>query len=62
MYRMKFGCLLHESESQVTELTECKSTETSIRHICIIYINYSDTYLHQIAIPQVALNTKHAKV
>ena len=41
---MKFVCLLHESELQVTELTEYKGTDTSIR-----YINYSDTYLHQIA-------------
>ena len=46
---MKFVCFLHESELQVTELTEYKSTDTSIRHICIIYINYSDTYLYQIA-------------
>ena len=44
---MKFVCLLHESELQVTELTEYKGTDTTIRHI--IYINYSDTYLHQIA-------------
>ena len=42
---MKFVCFLHESELQVTELTEYKGTDTSIRHICIIYINYSDTYL-----------------
>ena len=49
MYRMKFVCLLHESELQVTELTEYKSTDTSTRYTCIIYINYSDTYLYQIA-------------
>ena len=42
---MKFVCLLHESELQVTELIEYKGTYTSVRHICIIYINYSDTYL-----------------
>ena len=30
---MKFVCLLHESELQVTELTEYKGTDTSIRHI-----------------------------
>ena len=47
MYRMKFVCLLHESELQVTELTEYKGTYTLIRHT--IYINYSDTYLHHIA-------------
>ena len=41
---MKFVCLLHESELQVTELTEYKNTYISIRHII-----YSDTYLHQIA-------------
>ena len=46
---MKFVCLLHESELQVMELTEYKDTDTSIRHICIMYINYSDTYIHQIA-------------
>ena len=39
--------MFHESELQVTELTEYKDTDTSIRHI--IYINYLDTYLHQIA-------------
>ena len=50
---MKFVCLLHESELQVTELTEYNGTYTSVRHICIIYINYSDTYLHQIT------STKH---
>ena len=44
---MKFVCLLHESKLQVIELTEYEGTDTSIRHI--IYINYSDTYLHQIA-------------
>ena len=45
---MKFECLLHESELQATELTEYKGTDTSIRHICIIYINYLDTCLHHI--------------
>ena len=44
---MKFVFWLHESELQVTELTEYKGAYTSIWHI--IYINYSDTYLHQIA-------------
>ena len=44
---MKFVCLFHESELQVTELTEYKDRDTSIWHI--IYINYSDTYLHHIA-------------
>ena len=44
---MKFVCLHHESELQVTELTKYKGTGTSIRHIN--YINYSGTYLHQIA-------------
>ena len=44
---MKFVCLLHESELQATELTEYNGTYTSIRHI--IYINYSDTYLYQVA-------------
>ena len=43
---MKFVCLLHESELQVTELTEYKGTDTSVRHI--VTINYSHTYLHQI--------------
>ena len=43
---MKFVCLLHESELQVIKLTEYQGTDTSIRHI--IYINYSDLYLHQI--------------
>ena len=38
--------MLHESELQVTELAEYKGTDTSIR--LIIYINYLDTYLHQI--------------
>ena len=55
---MKFVCLLHENELQVTELTEYKGTYTSIRHI--IYINYSDTFLHQIA--TTGSNIKHAKV
>ena len=41
---MKFVCLLHEGELHVTELMEYKGTDTTIRHI--IYINYSDTYLH----------------
>ena len=44
---MKFACLLHENELQYTELVEYKGKDTSIKHI--IYINYSDTYLHQIA-------------
>ena len=44
---MKFVCLLHESELQVTEVIEYKGTYTSIGHI--VYINYSDIYLHQIA-------------
>ena len=44
---MKFVCLLHESELQVTELTEYNGAYTSIRYI--ICINYSVTYLHQIA-------------
>ena len=54
VYIMKFVCLLHESKLQITELTEYKGTDTSIRHV--IYINYPDTYLH------VVLNTKCAKV
>ena len=44
---MKFVCLRHESELQVTELTEYKGAYTSIRHI--IYIKYSNTYLYYIA-------------
>ena len=44
---MKFICLFHESELQVTELTEHKDKYTSIRHI--ICINYSDRSLHQVA-------------
>ena len=61
---MKFVCLLHESELQIIELTKYKGTGTSIRHICIIYINYSGTYVltSYSYIPQVVLNAKHAKV
>ena len=50
---MKFVCLLHESESQVTKLTEYKGTDTSVRHS--VNINYSYIYI-------VTSDTKKAKV
>ena len=63
---MKFVCLLHECELQVAELTEYKGTDTSIRHTCIIYINYSDTYVLCTYIIYIATTgttkTKHAKL
>ena len=41
---MKFVCLLHESELQITELTEYKGTDTSVRHI-VNLITHIHTYI-----------------
>ena len=43
---MKFVCLLHESELQVTEVTEYNGTDTSVRHIFIIYINITQMHTY----------------
>ena len=56
---MKFVYLLHESELQVTELTEYKGTDLQLGTMFTL-ITQIHTYIR--LLPQVVLNTKYTKV